>query len=41
MSNDDRTTTEEPPIGTSTRVPPAEATEEPDVAPIATETRAP
>ena len=41
MSNDDRTTTEEPPIGTRTRVPPEKTTEGPDEEPIAIGTRAP
>ncbi|MFC7185373.1 hypothetical protein [Halorubrum yunnanense] len=41
MPNDDRTTTEEAPIGTRTRVPPEKATEGPDAAPIAIGTRAP
>lgn len=40
MSNDDPTTAEESSIGTHTRVPPAEATDETDPEPIATGTRA-
>ncbi|MFC7323722.1 hypothetical protein ACFQMF_03910 [Halorubrum rutilum] len=41
MSNDDSATTEESPIGTRTRVPPGDATEEPDAPPIAIGMRAP
>lgn len=41
MSNDDRTTTEDAPIATRTRVPPGDRSEESDEAPIATQTRAP
>jgi hypothetical protein len=41
MSNDDRKATEESPIGTCTRLPPAEAADESDAEPIVTGTRAP
>jgi len=41
MSNDDRTTTEDEPIATRTRVPPAGPNDEDREAPIATDTRAP
>jgi hypothetical protein len=41
MTNDDAATTEESPIGTRTRVPPGDATEESDARPIAIGTRAP
>ncbi|WP_255212466.1 hypothetical protein [Halorubrum sp. CBA1229] len=41
MPNDDRTTTEESPIGTRTRVPPTESTGGSDAEPIRIGTRAP
>lgn len=41
MSNDERETTEDAPIATCTRVPPAGPNDEDREAPIATDTRAP